>query len=62
MHAGNYHVHLGEYVVGKIEVAVGEDVDFDSSENRDVLDAVVCVADFLYMSYGARVIEAVGEG
>jgi hypothetical protein len=35
MHAGDDHIHLGEHVVGKIEVAVGEDVDFNSGEDGD---------------------------
>jgi len=47
MHAGDDDVHLRQYVVGKIEVAIGEDIHFDSGEDGDAVDSGVCLANFL---------------
>ena len=60
--AGDDDVHLREDVVGEIEVAFGEDVDFDSGEDRDAVDFLVGFANALDVFDGALVVEAVGEG
>ena len=62
MHAGDYQIHLGQHVVGEIEVSVREDVDFDPGEDLDSVDVLVRIANPLDVLHGALVVEAVGEG
>ena len=62
MHAGDDYIHLGEHIVGQIEIAVGEDVDFDAGKDRNALDLLVGLADALDVDDGALVVESVGEG
>src|SRR5580658_4780175 len=62
MHAGDDEIHLGQHVVGEVEIAVGENVDFDAGENGDALDLLAGLANARNMRNGARVVEAVGEG
>ena len=38
VHAGDDDIHLREHVVGEIEVAVGQDIDFDAGKDRDAFD------------------------
>ena len=60
--AGDYQIHLFEHGIGKIERAIGEDVDFDSGEDADAVDFVVGGANALDVFDGTLVVEAVGEG
>src|ERR1700733_2715635 len=60
--AGDDDVHLRQYVVGEIESAVGEDVDFDAGEDGDAFDLFSGFANALDVGDGARVVESVGEG
>ena len=62
VHAGDDDVHLGEHVVGEIEIAVGEDVDFDAGKDRDAVDLLARGANARDVLDGALVVEAVGEG
>src|ERR1700689_5454826 len=62
MHAGDDEIHLGQHVVGEIEIAVGEYVDFDAGENGDAVDLFAGLAYARNMRNGALVVEAVGEG
>ena len=62
VNAGDDHIHLCEYFVGKIEIAVGEDVDFDAGEDGGPFDSGVSFADALDMGERASVVQSIGEG
>src|SRR5271155_2044456 len=64
--AGDDDVHLGEGLVGEVEGAVGEDVDFDSGEDSDGLafggQFAVDFADGGDVFEGPFVVETEGHG
>ena len=62
MHAGDDQIHLSEHIVGEIEIAVGQNIDFDTGEDRDAVDLLVGFADALDVNHGALVVKTVGEG
>ena len=55
-------VELGEAVVGEIEAAVGEDVAFDSGEQREVLEASVQCPNARGVLERPALVEAIGHG
>ena len=54
MHGGHHYVELREHFVVKIELAILEDVDFDSSEQTNAGHALLRGANFLDLHEGAR--------
>src|SRR3954447_1369870 len=62
MDAGDDDVHLRKNVAGEVERAVRENVDLDSGEDFDAVDLLGGLANALYVSFGALVVESVGEG
>ena len=61
MHAGNHNIHLHEDVIGKVKLAVSENVDLNAGEDANSADFLFCLSNVLDVLHGALVIESVGE-
>ena len=62
VHGGDDHVELRENFVVEVELAVFQDVDFDSGEQANAGDALLRGADFFDLRERALFVHAVGDG
>ncbi len=61
VHTGDNDVHLRQDIVGEVEVAVSQDIDFDPGKDGDAVDFLSHVANALDVFDGALIVKAVGE-
>ena len=61
VNAGDDDIHLLHHGVGEIELAVGQDVDFNAGHDRNAVDLLVGSVDARDVFHGPLVVESVGE-
>ena len=62
VHAGDDDIQLREDIVGEIEIAIRQDVDFDASKDGNAVDVLVGGANSGDVFDRTFVVESVGEG